>query len=129
MVWHIIRPSILRVSNVFFRALKGRGKMRETSKMLGRIICQTIQWDFYYMTSRKRTFSAFFLRIYYEAPFVHLLFNTKKLAWFNDLSNNPKKVDYLVKNPFRHVDYLLYNPFPKWIIYYIIHFQNGLFII
>ena len=23
------------------------------------------------------------------------------------------------------MDYLLYNPFPKWIIYYIIHFQNG----
>ena len=25
----------------------------------------------------------------YGAPFVHLFFNTKKLAWFNDLSNNP----------------------------------------
>ena len=59
---------ILRVSNVFFRALKGRGKMRETSKMLGRIICQTIQWEFYYMTYLKKNFSFVFRRIcMYEA--------------------------------------------------------------
>ena len=34
--------------------------MRETSKMLGRIICQTIQWVFYYMTHLKKNFSFVF---------------------------------------------------------------------
>ena len=34
--------------------------MRETSKMLGRIICQTIQWDFYYTTYLKKNFSFVF---------------------------------------------------------------------
>ena len=52
MSWRVIRPGILRVSYFFFRAPKGWGKMRETSKMLGRITSQLIQWGFYHMRKK-----------------------------------------------------------------------------
>ncbi len=40
--------------------------MRGTSKMLSRIICQTIQWDFNYMTNLKNTFLSGFLKDFHE---------------------------------------------------------------
>ena len=43
---HIIRPSILRVSNVFFQALEGLGKIRETSKMRFALFKRQIIPDF-----------------------------------------------------------------------------------
>ena len=89
MIWQIIRPSISRVSNVFFRAFKGRGK----TQILGRVICQTIQWNFYYMTNLKKYISLSFLKDLHA-------FSSVSGKWFNE-NKHPEtgyKVVYQIRN-------------------------------